>query len=90
MVFLIISTDLLSLYVGLETMALASYVLAGYARGEGRSFEAAMKYFILGAFSSAVLLYGISLVYGATGTLNLIEIAQRLPSPPGSSTWPGW
>ena len=83
MVFLIISTDLLSLYVGLETMALSSYVLAGYARGEARSFEAGMKYFILGAFSSAVLLYGISLVYGATGTVNLIKIAQALPSPPG-------
>ncbi len=83
MVFLIISTDFLSLYVGLETMALASYVLAGYARGEGRSFEAAMKYFVLGAFSSAVLLYGISLIYGATGTLNLIETARLLPTPPG-------
>jgi NADH-quinone oxidoreductase subunit N len=83
MAFLMISTDLLSLYIGLELMALGSYVLAGYARGEARSFEASMKYFILGAFSSGVLLYGISLIYGATGTLNLMEIARVLPSPPG-------
>jgi len=83
MSFLMISTDLLSLYVGLELMALGSYVLAGYARGQSRSFEAAMKYFVLGAFSSGVLLYGISLVYGAAGTLNLMDIAQSMPSPPG-------
>ena len=51
-------------------MALSQYVLAGYFKRETKSVEAAAKYFVLGAFSSGVLLYGLSLVYGATGTLS--------------------
>jgi len=72
------SADLIVLYLGLELMALSTYVLAGFMRGDIRSNEAALKYFLLGAFSSAFLLYGISLIYGLTGTTNLKEIAETL------------
>jgi NADH-quinone oxidoreductase subunit N len=67
--------DLIVLYLGLELMALSTYVLAGFIRHKARSSEAALKYFLLGAFSSAFLLYGISLVYGLTGTTDLKSIA---------------
>jgi NADH-quinone oxidoreductase subunit N len=71
--------SLLSIWIALETMALASYVLAGYFKEERRSSEAAFKYFVLGALSSGVLLYGISLLYGATGTVGLAGLARALP-----------
>ena len=67
--------DLIALYLGLELMALSTYVLAGFIRHDIKSNEAALKYFLLGAFSSAFLLYGISLVYGLTGTTDLRGIA---------------
>jgi len=67
--------DLIVLYLGLELMALSTYVLAGFIRHDIKSNEAALKYFLLGAFSSAFLLYGISLVYGLTGTTDLRGIA---------------
>jgi len=70
--------DLIVLYLGLELMALSTYVLVGIIRGQRRSAEAAMKYFFLGAFSSAFLLYGIALVYGLTGTTHLNGIASGL------------
>lgn len=70
--------DLISLYLGLELMALSTYILAGIMRRDPRSNEAALKYFFLGAFSSAILLYGISLAYGLTGSTNLAEIAASL------------
>ncbi|MBI5287204.1 MAG: NADH-quinone oxidoreductase subunit N, partial [Deltaproteobacteria bacterium] len=70
--------DLLTIYLGIELMTLPVYVLVGFARREIRSNEAAMKYVILGAFSSAILLYGISLVYGLTGTTQLGEIATAI------------
>jgi NADH-quinone oxidoreductase subunit N len=69
---------LLTIWIGLETMALASYILAGYFKREVRSNEAALKYFILGALSSGILLYGISLLYGATGTIQLQALAFAL------------
>ncbi len=69
-------TDLIVIYLGLELMALSTYVLAGFLRHEIRSNEAALKYFLLGAFSSAFLLYGIALTYGMTGTTNLKDIAS--------------
>jgi NADH-quinone oxidoreductase subunit N len=72
------AADLVVLYLGLELMALSTYVLAGIIRKEMRSAEAAMKYFFLGAFSSAFLLYGIALVYGLTGTTHLKGIASGL------------
>jgi NADH-quinone oxidoreductase subunit N len=68
--------NLASIYVSLELMALSSYVLAGYFKQQEKSVEAAAKYFILGAFSSGVLLYGISLVYGFSGKLGLAELAS--------------
>lgn len=71
-------TNLASIYVGLELMALSTYVLAGYFRREVKSHEAASKYFVLGAMSSGILLYGLSLVYGTTGTLDLAALARSL------------
>ena len=63
--------DLIIIFLGLETMSISVYILAGLARTDVRSNEAAMKYFLLGAFSTGFLLYGIALVYGATGTIKL-------------------
>ena len=79
--------NLASLYVGLELMALSVYVLVGYFKLEVRSNEAAVKYFVLGALSSGILLYGISLVYGALGTLDLAD--HPVPRWPGCprTTW---
>jgi len=63
------ATNLMTLYVGLELLSLASYVLASYRRMDDRSAEAGLKYFVLGALASGILLYGISLLYGFTGTM---------------------
>lgn len=63
--------NLLVIFVGLEILSIALYVLAGMSRSEERSEESAMKYFLLGAFASAFLLYGISFIYGATGSLDI-------------------
>ena len=70
--------DMLSLFVGLETMSISTYALVGFKRHSERSAEGSMKYFLLGALSTAILLYGIALVYGATGTTNLTGIAKFL------------
>ena len=69
------ATSLVSLYIGLELNSLASYVLASYRRTDERSAEAGLKYFVLGALASGILLYGISLLYGFTGTTNFTGIA---------------
>ena len=78
MMFMAGGTDLVTLYIGLETMAIATYILVGFLRGSARSNEAAIKYFLLGAFSSGVLLYGMSLLYGISGSTNLTAIADAL------------
>jgi NADH-quinone oxidoreductase subunit N len=70
--------NLVSIYLGLELMALSVYVLAGFMRHDSRSNEAALKYVILGAVSSAIFLYGVSLIYGLTGTTQLGELAAAL------------
>jgi NADH-quinone oxidoreductase subunit N len=77
--------DLVIIFLGLEILSIATYVMAGFRRTDLRSNESSMKYFILGSFSSAFLLYGIALTYGATatigglpGTTNIAEIARRL------------
>jgi len=70
------ATSLVTLYVGLELSSLASYVLASYRRTDDRSAEAGLKYFVLGALASGILLYGISLLYGFTGTMNFNGIAS--------------
>lgn len=72
------AANLIVLFLGFEMLSVSVYVLAGLARKEKASAESAMKYFILGAFSSAFLLYGMTLVYGATGSMNLGEIAKHL------------
>ena len=81
MLFMVSGTHLVSIYIALETMALSQYVLAGYFKRESKSLEAAAKYFVLGAFSSGILLYGLSLVYGAAGTLSLAGVASAFASP---------
>jgi NADH-quinone oxidoreductase subunit N len=78
MMFMVSGTHLISIYIGLELMSLSSYILAGYFKNEQKSTEAAMKYFVLGAVSSAILLYGISLIYGVCGSLNLQDIARSM------------
>lgn len=70
--------DFIVLYLGLELMALSTYILAGIKRNDIKSNEAAIKYFLLGAFSSALLLYGISLLYGLTTTTDIYRIADYL------------
>lgn len=77
-VIMAFSNDLLVFFLGLETLSMAVYVLAAMQRRRFESQEAGMKYFVLGAFSSTFFLYGIALVYGATGTTNLSEIQQFL------------
>jgi len=70
------AADLLTLYVGLELNSLASYVLASFLRRDGRSAEAGLKYFVLGALASGILLYGISLLYGFSGGTGFATVAQ--------------
>lgn len=69
------ATSLIMLYVGLELQSLSAYVLASYRRGDERSAEAGLKYFVLGGLASGILLYGISLLYGFTGTTNFTGLA---------------
>lgn len=78
MMVMVSSADLLTLYLGTELMSLSLYVMVGLKRSEPRSLEASAKYFVLGAFSSGILLYGISLLYGATGSTRLPEIAAAI------------
>jgi NADH-quinone oxidoreductase subunit N len=72
------ANDLMVIFLGLEILSLSLYVMAGFHRRRRESGEAAMKYFVLGAFSSAIFLYGIALVYGATGSTRIDEIAKFL------------
>src|SRR3989441_5310009 len=85
MILMASGNDLVIIFLGLEILSIATYVLAGFRRTDVRSNESSLKYFILGSFSSAFLLYGIALIYGATttatglaGTTNIGEIARRL------------
>lgn len=75
------SNDLMMIFIGLEILSIATYVLAGFRRTDLRSNESAMKYFLLGSFSSAFFLYGIALVFGATQSTNLLAIAAALQTP---------
>src|SRR6202042_1309468 len=76
MMMLISAADLIALYLGLELMSLPLYVVAASHRDSLRSTEAGLKYFVLGALSSGMLLYGASLIYGFTGTVSFAGIAQ--------------
>jgi len=75
-------TDLLSIYIGLEITTISSYALVGLLKKDRLSLEGALKYFILGAFNSGFLLYGIALLYGAFGTTNLLEMTVLVHEPP--------
>ena len=75
MMFMASAVDLITLFIGLETMAVSFYILAGFLKPNQRSNEAAVKYYLLGAFSTGVLLYGMSLLYAVSGSTNLSEIA---------------
>jgi NADH-quinone oxidoreductase subunit N len=86
MMFMASGGDLVIIFLGLEILSIATYVMAGFRRTDIRSNESSLKYFILGSFSSAFLLYGIALIYGGTttalgyaGTTNIAMIAQRIP-----------
>lgn len=78
MMFMASGYNLLMFYVSLELMAISVYVLVGYLKHNDKSNEAALKYFLLGAFSSAIFLYGISLIYATTGQTNLSKIAFKI------------
>ena len=82
MLMMISANDLIALYMGMETQSLALYVLAAFRRNAGQSSEAGLKYFMLGALSSGLLLFGASLVYGFTGTTNFDKIAASLTHVP--------
>jgi NADH-quinone oxidoreductase subunit N len=72
------ATDLVTLYIGLELQSLAAYVLASFARNDGRSAEAGLKYFVLGALASGILLFGMSLIYGFTGSTDFETIGTAM------------
>ncbi|MFN9298435.1 MAG: NADH-quinone oxidoreductase subunit N, partial [Acidobacteriota bacterium] len=72
------SNELIMVFIGIEISSIASYVLAGYLRDDKRANESALKYFLLGSFATGFLLYGVSWIYGLTGTTNLNEIAAIL------------
>ncbi|HTM61130.1 MAG TPA: NADH-quinone oxidoreductase subunit NuoN [Burkholderiales bacterium] len=85
MMVLISANNFLTVYLGLELMSLCLYALVALNRDSAASTEAAMKYFVLGALSSGLLLYGMSMIYGATGTLTLTDVAQLVARQAGSA-----
>src|SRR5260370_23683474 len=80
MVMMAASNELVMVFLGLEILSIATYVMAGFRRSDLKSNESALKYFLLGSFSSAFFLYGVALIFGATGSTNLIAIADTLRS----------
>jgi NADH-quinone oxidoreductase subunit N len=83
-IFVLVSANsLLTVYLGVELLALSVYAMVAFDRDSSIAAEAAMKYFVLGAIASGALLYGMSMIYGLTGTLNIEEIAVRLHEPAG-------
>ena len=77
---MIIGNNFLTIYLGLELMSLSLYALVALRRDDAQATEAAMKYFVLGALASGFLLYGLSMMYGATGSLDLAEVYQATPT----------
>jgi len=88
---MVTANELIMIFIGLEISSIASYILAGYLRDDARNNEAALKYFLLGSFATAFLLYGVAWMYGATGSTNLTEIRRVLTSgvvpPEALSAW---
>ncbi len=80
-------TDLIMIYIAIELLSITSYILTGYLREDRKSTEAAIKYFLYGAMASAIMLYGMSLLYGATGTTSLSAIAASLGAANVSLRW---
>jgi NADH-quinone oxidoreductase subunit N len=76
------SNELIMMFIGLEISSIATYILAGYLRDDKRNNESALKYFLLGSFATAFLLYGVAWIYGITGSTNLVEIRRVLTSGP--------
>ena len=77
---MVMATELVLFFLALETASIATYILVGFRRNDRRSNEASLKYFLLGSFATAILLYGIALLYGATGSTRLTGIAEQLSS----------
>jgi NADH-quinone oxidoreductase subunit N len=77
------SNDLIMVFIGLEISSIASYILAGYLRDDKRANEAALKYFLLGSFATGFFLYGVALIYGATGSVNLSIVHSAILRQPG-------
>lgn len=82
MMVLASANDLITIFIGMELMTITFFILVGFKLGDGKSSEAGVKYLVLGAASTAVLLYGMSLIYGYTGSVLLPDIAGRLNSEP--------
>ncbi len=78
---MVTANDQIMVFIGLEISSISSYVLTGYLRDDKRANEAALKYFLLGSFATAFLLYGVALLYGATGTTNLSAIHSAVSTP---------
>jgi len=85
MILLASSTDMIMIFLGIEIVSICLYVLAGIRRNDHKSNEAALKYFLLGAFATGFLLYGMTLVYGSTGSTNLFKIADFVQHPSAQS-----
>ena len=85
MMVMVSASNMMTLYLGLELHSLSTYVLAAFARDELRSSEAGLKYFVLGALASGLLLYGISLTYGFSGTMDFSALTQLLANPSQAS-----
>ena len=86
MLMMVSAGDLVMVFLGLETSSIASYILCGYRKYDLRANESSLKYFLLGSFATAFLLYGIALVYGATGSTNLAAIGQAVSTEAISSS----
>src|SRR6202050_3006455 len=78
---MVTANELIMIFIGLEISSIATYILAGYLRDDKRNNEAALKYFLLGSFATAFLLYGIAWIYGTTGSTNLADIRNYLLTP---------
>ena len=90
MMIMISANSLLIMYLGLETLSLSLYALVAFERSSSQAAEAAMKYFVLGAIASGALLYGISWVYGTTGSLQFDQIAAAIAADPSLNSMPLW
>src|SRR5215472_8978352 len=75
---MVAANELIMIFIGLEISSIASYILAGYLRDDPRNNESALKYFLLGSFATAFLLYGVAWIYGSTGSTNLVDIRRAL------------